>query len=63
MAIENSDDPYPFADLALARRLEKTEAQGNVNFVEARAKAFPKSEQLGSKSAALMQCLMVQVHR
>ena len=42
MAIENSDDPYPFADLALARRLEKTEAQGNVNFVEARAKAFPE---------------------
>jgi hypothetical protein len=34
---------YPFADLALARRLEKTEAHGNVAFVEARAKAFPKS--------------------
>lgn len=34
---------YPFADLALARRLEKTEAHGTVAFVEARAKAFPKS--------------------
>jgi GNAT superfamily N-acetyltransferase len=32
---------YPFADIALARRLERTEARGNVEFVEARAKAFP----------------------
>jgi hypothetical protein len=32
---------YPFADLDLARRLERAEAQGNVNFVEARAEAFP----------------------
>ena len=32
---------YPFADLDLARRLERTEAQGNVDFVEARQKAFP----------------------
>jgi GNAT superfamily N-acetyltransferase len=32
---------YPFADLDLAQRLEHTEAQGNVDFVEARAKAFP----------------------
>jgi GNAT superfamily N-acetyltransferase len=32
---------YPFADLELARRLERTEARGNVDFVEARAKAFP----------------------
>lgn len=32
---------YPFADIELARRLEWTEAQGNVDFVEARAKAFP----------------------
>ncbi len=32
---------YPFADIDLARRLERTEAQGNVNFVEARAEAFP----------------------
>ena len=32
---------YPFADLELARRLERTEAQGNVDFVEARARTFP----------------------
>ena len=34
---------YPFADLALSRRLERTEAQSNIDFVEARAKAFPGS--------------------
>jgi GNAT superfamily N-acetyltransferase len=33
---------YPFADIDLARRLERTEAQGNANFVEARAEAFPQ---------------------
>jgi GNAT superfamily N-acetyltransferase len=32
---------YPFADLDLARRLERTEARGNADFVEARAQAFP----------------------
>ena len=32
---------YPFADLELARRLERTEGQANAEFVEARAKAFP----------------------
>ena len=32
---------YPFADLELARRLERTEARSNAAFVEARAKAFP----------------------
>lgn len=37
---------YPFADLDLARRLENTEALGNVGFIEARAKAFPE---LGAK--------------
>ena len=37
---------YPFADLDLARRLERTEARGNAGFVEARAKAFPD---LGAK--------------
>lgn len=31
---------YPFADVDLARRLEYTEARGNVDFVEARARAF-----------------------
>ena len=35
--------PYPFADLSLARRLERTEAHGNALFVEARARAFPDS--------------------
>ncbi|HEU4833110.1 MAG TPA: GNAT family N-acetyltransferase [Pyrinomonadaceae bacterium] len=34
-------DTYPFADIDLARRLERAESQGNVNFVEARARAFP----------------------
>ena len=34
---------YPFADLTLARRLEKAEAHGNVAFIEARAVAFPDS--------------------
>ena len=32
---------YPFADIDLARRLERTEARGNADFVEARARAFP----------------------
>ena len=32
---------YPFADIELARRLERTEAQGNIDFIEARAEAFP----------------------
>ena len=34
-------EQYPFADIELARRLERTEAQGSVNFIEARVKAFP----------------------
>ena len=32
---------FPFADIELARRLERAEARGNAGFVEARAKAFP----------------------
>lgn len=32
-----------FTDLALARRLERAEAQSNVDFVEARARALPDS--------------------
>ena len=36
------EEQYPFADIELARRLERTEAQGNANFVEARAEAFPQ---------------------
>jgi GNAT superfamily N-acetyltransferase len=38
---ETVNQTYPFADIDLARRLERTEAQGNVDFVEARTKAFP----------------------
>lgn len=34
---------FPFSDLTLARRLEKTEALSNADFVEARARAFPNS--------------------
>lgn len=39
--MSKSDISYPFADLELARRLERAEARGNAGFVEARAKAFP----------------------
>lgn len=35
------EEEYPFADIELARRLERTEAQGNIDFIEARAEAFP----------------------
>jgi hypothetical protein len=34
---------YPPSDLQLARRLERTEAQANIDFVEARASLFPGS--------------------
>jgi hypothetical protein len=37
------DNSFPFSDLTLARRLEKTEALSNADFVEARARAFPES--------------------
>ena len=36
-----AEQQYPFADIELARRLERTEAQGSMNFVEARVEAFP----------------------
>jgi hypothetical protein len=36
-----NDDRYPFADIELARRLERTEARSNANFIEARMQAFP----------------------
>ena len=36
-----NQEQYLFADVELARRLERTEAMANVEFVEARAKAFP----------------------
>ena len=38
-----NNQQFPFADLDLARRLERTEAYGNAAFVEARARAFPDS--------------------
>ena len=34
---------FPFADLALSRRLERAEALGNARFVEARARVVPDS--------------------
>jgi len=37
------EDSHIFSDLALSRRLEKAEAQGNLEFVETRARAFPDS--------------------
>lgn len=42
--MESSNDVvFPFADLTLARRLEKTEAMGNTDFVNGRALVFPES--------------------
>ncbi|HEY0378591.1 MAG TPA: GNAT family N-acetyltransferase [Pyrinomonadaceae bacterium] len=38
-----NEESFPFADLALSRRLEKAEGRGNAEFVEARVKAFPES--------------------
>ncbi len=35
--------PYPFADLSLARRLERTEANANVRSIEARARLWPET--------------------
>src|SRR5574338_1395118 len=32
---------YPFADIDLVRRLERTEAHGSIQFIEARQRAFP----------------------
>jgi GNAT superfamily N-acetyltransferase len=37
------EQPFPFSDVALARRLERAEARSNANFVEARARLFPDS--------------------
>lgn len=38
-----SDEPLLFSDRSLARRLERTEARGNANYVETRARLFPDS--------------------
>src|SRR5690242_1699520 len=37
------EQSFPLSDLALSRRLERTEARANADFVEARASAFPAS--------------------
>jgi len=42
MTPERKEDQYPFADIELARRLERTEAHGSVNFIDARVRAFPE---------------------
>jgi hypothetical protein len=34
----------PFSDLSLWRRLERAEGRSNADFVEARSKLFPESE-------------------
>ncbi len=34
--------PFIFADQQLSRRLDRSEAQGNIEFVEARAEASPE---------------------
>jgi hypothetical protein len=36
------EDFYPFADLALARRLERAEGHSSAKFIEARARLFPR---------------------
>src|SRR6185503_9873239 len=38
-----AEESFPFSDLALARRLERTEAISNADFVETRARLFPES--------------------
>lgn len=38
-----AEESFPFSDLALARRLERAEARGNAEFVEARASVSPES--------------------
>ncbi len=35
--------PYPFVDLSLARRLERTESNANVRSIEARARLWPET--------------------
>jgi hypothetical protein len=38
-----TEESFPFIDVALARRLERTEAHGNARFVETRARVVPDS--------------------
>jgi hypothetical protein len=37
------EQPIPFSDLSLSRRLERAEGRSNADFVEARAQLFPES--------------------
>jgi GNAT superfamily N-acetyltransferase len=39
----SEEAPHIFSDLSLSRRLERAEAHGGVEFVEARARVFPES--------------------
>jgi hypothetical protein len=39
--LTGGEGPYPFSDLALARRLERAEGRASAEFVEARAQLFP----------------------
>jgi len=41
--MNTNEEPIPFSDLSLSRRLERAEGRGNADFVEARAKLFPES--------------------
>jgi hypothetical protein len=41
--VNTKEEPIPFSDLALSRRLERAEGRSNADFVEARAKFFPDS--------------------
>src|SRR5262249_24595045 len=41
--VSNDEAPFLFSDLALARRLERAEAQSNARFVEARGLLYPES--------------------
>jgi len=40
---DTNEQPFPLSDLSLSRRLERTEARANAEFVEARARLFPDS--------------------
>jgi len=41
--MNTNEEPIPFSDLTLSRRLERAEGRGNADFVEARAELFPES--------------------
>src|SRR5262245_46106919 len=43
MTVDVHSGPYPFSDLALARRLERAEGRASAEFVEAHAQHLPGS--------------------